>query len=157
MASIASAGTSPSPLLGFEYTQNDSTSDPDDNLWTMVPLSGSAVGGPGPSPGSAGFFPSPASGSMSSWAFVDAAGQLQASPGALSPLNLDYDPASQVAASSFPTTSYAAQASQFAVATAGSAAQEAQFMAGLLPQDGQDFLTAGNLLFNDQFQGECRV
>lgn len=141
MASVASSGTS--PLSGYEFPQAESTGDPDENHWTLVPLPSTASAS---RTNSAAIFPSPASGSMNSWAYVDANGQIQASPGALSPLNLDFDPQA-----SFPPQSFAdPAAAQYAPTSAP--ASDTQYMPSLLPTE--DLMTPGNLFFEQDFSGQ---
>lgn len=137
MASVASVGTS--PRSGYESHQADSPNDPDENLWYMI------NGVPGSSASSAtGFSFSPASGSLSSWAMVGGhAHQIQPSPpGALSPLNLDFDqPTSHPASIYGETTS-----SAFGVIPAP---VDGQFMSHNFSHDGQQFLAPGETLFTD--------
>lgn len=135
MASVAS-GTS--PLSGYESHQADSTNeDADENLWNMV------NGMPGSSSSSAaGFSFSPASGSLSSWAMVNAAHGHHAhtsSIGALSPLNLDFEQPG-----SLPTSSYGETTGPAFSAIPATA--EGDFPAGIqFNPDGQQFLAAPDL------------
>ena len=137
MASVASSGTS--PLSGYESHRADSTSDPDENLWSMI------NGVPGSSLSSgAGFSFSPASGSLSSWAMVGGhAGQLQASPPpALSPLSLNLDHSA-----SFPPSTYAdTTGSAFGVTSS----PDNQFLGQVpAPEDHQFFSHQGEGLLSD--------
>ncbi|OTB06781.1 hypothetical protein M426DRAFT_318491 [Hypoxylon sp. CI-4A] len=131
MASVSSA--SPSSRHSFLMESGD-----DSDSWQYVESN----------PASVGFMPSPASSSMHSWGIVGYPNQMQASPVAMSPLQLDQDQAARAVA--VPSTSYpehAAHASMMA-----STGVENQLMPSFDDQQymsGQDLLHAFNGPLND--------
>lgn len=137
MASVASAGAS--PLSGYEFAQAGSTGDPDENPWTLInQVTGSSASS------TTGLSFSQVSGSLSSWAMVNAHGrQVQPSPPAmLSSLNLDFDQ------SSFPASTYGDTTRPAFSVT--SAPADAQFLSNTASHHhGQHFLP-DELLFHDQ-------
>ncbi|KAI0180088.1 hypothetical protein GGR52DRAFT_529667 [Hypoxylon sp. FL1284] len=123
MASVASA--SPSSRHSFTHPESG-----DDSDWQYVESN----------PASVRFMPSPASSSMNSWGIVGYPNQMQASPVAMSPLQLDHEASRGAPPTSFPDTA-AADAS--IMAPTGVEGQ--QLMPAL---DEQQFLTAQDYMFN---------
>ena len=94
---------------------------------------------------SVGFLPSPSSGSMASWGMVGYPNQVQPSPPAASPLNLDTDTTTAQAgsyAASFPDRQHSDPSMM------GSTGIDEQYLASF---DGQQLLASHNMFFQDQF------
>ncbi|KAI1143949.1 hypothetical protein F5Y05DRAFT_11726 [Hypoxylon sp. FL0543] len=122
MASVASA--SPSSRHSFLMESGD-----DSDSWQYVESN----------PASVGFMPSPASSSMNSWGIVGYPNQMQASPVAMSPLQLDHDQARAAPPTSYPDTTTGASM----MASAGLEGQ-------LIPAfDEQQFMAGQELVFNE--------
>lgn len=81
MASVASSGTSP----GSKYDQMQTDIFGDEESWAFIDQAVTS------NPGSVGFFPSPESGSLRSYGIVGRPNQVQPSPPAPSPLQLDQE------------------------------------------------------------------
>ncbi|KAI2469288.1 hypothetical protein F4781DRAFT_230010 [Annulohypoxylon bovei var. microspora] len=123
MASVASA--SPSSRHSFLMESSD-----DSESWQYVESN----------PASVGFMPSPASSSMHSWGIVGYPNQMQASPVAMSPLQLDHDQARAA-----PPTSYPDSTTGSSMMT--SAGVEGQLMPAF---DEQQFMAGQEMMFNEQ-------
>ncbi|KAI0887161.1 uncharacterized protein GGS22DRAFT_105568 [Annulohypoxylon maeteangense] len=123
MASVASA--SPSSRHSFPMESGD-----DSDSWQYVESN----------PASVGFMPSPASSSMHSWGIVGYPNQMQASPVAMSPLQLDHDQARAVPPTSYPDS--AAGTSMMA-----SAGMDGQLMPAF---DEHQFIAGQEMIFNEQ-------
>ncbi|KAI1212387.1 uncharacterized protein F4807DRAFT_472601 [Annulohypoxylon truncatum] len=123
MASVASA--SPSSRHSFPMESGD-----DSDSWQYVESN----------PASVGFMPSPASSSMHSWGIVGYPNQMQASPVAMSPLQLDHDQARAAPPTSYPDN--AAGTSMMA-----SAGVDGQLMPAF---DEHQFITGQEMIFNEQ-------
>lgn len=95
-------------------------------------------------PASVGFMPSPASSSMNSWGIVGYPNQVQASPAAMSPLQLDHDHSHGA-----PPTSYPNQTTTNSVMTSSGA--DSQLMPAF---DEQSFMASQDIFFNEQLTGE---
>lgn len=144
MASVASSGAS--PLSGYEFPQApESTDDPDENQWTLFSVPNSS----GPN-SAAGFFPSPAASAAislgSSWGIVGHDGQLQPSPTAASPLNLNLDSFDQQ--SLYQQSSFVDQSGQFVGIPSTQA--ETQFIPDTYGQDGEALLASATEGMSDQ-------
>ncbi len=137
MASVASSGASPLGTYDFDPLLTESASGTDDESWAFIDPSGSS------NPGSITFFPSPSS--LASYGIVGHPGQMQPSPPAPSPLNLDIE---QVAAFSMPFTEQAPMSrpsdGAFLNSTRPQSAMSSHFIA--TPQQ--------FLLDDQQFQGQ---
>ncbi|KAI1457200.1 hypothetical protein F4805DRAFT_198002 [Annulohypoxylon moriforme] len=123
MASIASA--SPSSRHSFPMESGD-----DSDSWQYVESN----------PASVGFMPSPASSSMHSWGIVGYPNQMQASPVAMSPLQLDHDQARAAPPTSYPDN--AAGTSMMA-----SVGVDSQLMPAF---DEHQFMAGQEMIFNEQ-------
>ncbi|KAI1376745.1 hypothetical protein F4677DRAFT_72223 [Hypoxylon crocopeplum] len=123
MASVASA----SPSSGHSFPHMESGDDSDS--WQYVESN----------PASVGFMPSPASSSMHSWGIVGYPNQMQASPIAMSPLQLDQDHSRGAPPTSYPD--HATAASMMA-----SAGAESQLMPAF---DEQSYIPGQDLLFTE--------
>ncbi|KAI1104676.1 hypothetical protein F4804DRAFT_180221 [Jackrogersella minutella] len=123
MASIASA--SPSSRHSFPAESGD-----DSDSWQYVESN----------PASVAFMPSPASSSMHSWGIVGYPNQMQASPVAMSPLQLDHDQARPA-----PPTSYPDNATD--VSMMASTGVDSQLMPAF---DEQQFIPGQDMIFNQQ-------
>lgn len=127
MASIASA--SPSSRHSFPMESGD-----DSDSWQYVESN----------PASVGFMPSPASSSMHSWGIVGYPNQMQASPVAMSPLQLDHDQARTMPPTSYPD-------STSGTSMMASAGVDGQLMPAF---NDHQFITGQEMMFNDQLSGE---
>ncbi|KAI1451069.1 hypothetical protein F5Y02DRAFT_14316 [Annulohypoxylon stygium] len=123
MASIASA--SPSSRHSFPMESGD-----DSDSWQYVESN----------PASVGFMPSPASSSMHSWGIVGYPNQMQASPVAMSPLQLDHDQARTMPPTSYPD-------STSGTSMMASAGVDGQLMPAF---NDHQFITGQEMMFNDQ-------
>lgn len=92
---------------------------------------------------SVGFLPSPSSGSMASWGMVGYPNQVQPSPPAVSPLNLDADTQNSYAGS-FPE--------QPDPSMMASTSIEEQYLASF---DGQQLLANNGMFFQDQLNSKA--
>ncbi|KAI0382991.1 hypothetical protein F5Y04DRAFT_37171 [Hypomontagnella monticulosa] len=126
MASVASA----SPSSRHSFPLMDSGDDSDS--WQYVESN----------PASVGFMPSPASSSMNSWGVVGYPNQMQASPNAMSPLQLDHDQSRAAA----PATSYSDHATDASVIA--SAGVETQLLSSF---DEQQYMPDQELILNEPF------
>ncbi|KAI1393804.1 uncharacterized protein F4822DRAFT_26106 [Hypoxylon trugodes] len=122
MASVASA----SPSSSFHHVESGDDSD----SWQYVESN----------PASVGFMPSPASSSMNSWGIVGYPNQVQTSPVAMSPLQLDHDQAR----TSAPPTSYPDHGTEASMMA--SAGVDSQLMPSF---DDQQYMAGQELLFNE--------
>jgi len=138
MASVTSSGAS--PLTGYDPFLAEASGD--DETWAFIDAASSS------NPGSIGFFPSPAGGSMASWGIIGTQAHIQPSPPAPSPLYLDPDHTA-----SFPLH-FPDQASSLDV----SGVSEPGFLSAVDAADLQSqFLTPQDFLFGAQeLQGRLR-
>lgn len=127
MASVASA----SPSSRHSFPLMDSGDDSDS--WQYVESN----------PASVGFMPSPASSSMNSWGIVGYPNQVQPSPNAMSPLQLDHDQ-SRAAAPATSFSDHATEASMIA-----SAGVESQLLPSFDEQ--QQYMADQELMLNEPF------
>ncbi|KAI2618638.1 hypothetical protein GGS26DRAFT_345042 [Hypomontagnella submonticulosa] len=132
MASVASA----SPSSRHSFPLMDSGDDSDS--WQYVESN----------PASVGFMPSPASSSMNSWGIVGYPNQVQPSPNAMSPLQLDHDQ-SRAAAPATSFSDHATEASMIA-----SAGVESQLLPSFDEQ--QQYMADQELMLNEPFTGESQ-
>lgn len=96
---------------------------------------------------SVGFYNSPSSGSLNSWGMVGYPNQVQPSPPAASPLNLDTDPSQHGYATSYPDQ----RDSSVMSSAPGIDEQQQQYMSTL---DGSQLLASHGMFLQDQFTSE---
>jgi len=132
MASVASSGAS--PLTGYDPLLGEASGD--EETWAFIDAAASS------SPGSIGFFPGSASGSMmASWGIIGTQGHMHPSPPAPSPLYLDPD---QAASFPLPFSDHASSLDVSGVSDAG-------FLGSVDAADlHSGFLTPEDLFFGEQ-------